>query len=82
MILQVVKVGNSKGLRIPKSILQQYHIGEEVELSSTKQGLLLKPVKNKARTGWSRKFKAMAENRDDKLLIPEFANLADREWEW
>ncbi len=82
MILQVVKVGNSKGLRIPKSILEQYHIEEEVDLSSTKEGLLIKPIKSKARAGWSKKFKEMAANRDDRLLIPEFTNSGDREWQW
>ena len=82
MILQVVKVGNSKGLRIPKSILEQYQIEEKVDLSSTKEGLLIKPIKSKARAGWSKKFKEMAANRDDRLLIPEFTNSGDREWQW
>ena len=82
MILKVVKVGNSKGLRIPKSILEQYHIEEEVDLSSTKDGLLIKPVKSKARAGWSKKFKEMASKRDDKLLIGDFRNSADLEWQW
>lgn len=71
MILQVVKVGNSKGLRIPKRILEQYQIDNEVDISTTKDGLVIKPVKSKARTGWAKKFKAMATNRDDQLLIPD-----------
>lgn len=82
MILQVVKVGNSKGLRIPKSILKQCHIEEEVDVSTTREGLLIKPVKSKARAGWSKKFKEMAANQDDKLLIPEFTNSWDHEWQW
>jgi antitoxin MazE len=82
MILQIVKVGNSKGLRLPKSILEQYHIDKEVDLYSTKDGLLLKPVKNKARAGWAKKFKEMAAHGDDKLLIPEFTNSTDKDWQW
>jgi antitoxin MazE len=69
MILQVVKVGNSKGLRFPKSILEQYQIEDEVDLSPTKDGLLIKPIKSKARVGWSKKFKEMAAKRNDKLLL-------------
>jgi len=82
VLLQIVKVGNSKGLRIPKNILEQYHIEEEVELSPTKNGLLIKPVKSKARAGWSKKFKEMAANRDDKLLMGDFGNSDDKEWQW
>jgi len=82
MILQVVKVGNSKGLRIPKRILEQYQIDNEVDISTTKDGLVIKPVKSKARTGWEKKFKEMAISRDDTLLIPELENSADREWQW
>ncbi|AFM12666.1 AbrB/MazE/SpoVT family DNA-binding domain-containing protein [Turneriella parva] len=82
MILQIVKVGNSKGLRIPKSILEQYHIEDEVDVTSTKDGLLLKPIKSKARAGWAKKFKEMATNRDDRLLMPDFTDAADRDWQW
>lgn len=82
MILRVVKVGNSKGLRIPKSILEQCHIEDEVDITPTKDGLLLKPVKSKARASWAKKFKEMATHRDDKLLIPDFTDTADRDWQW
>lgn len=82
MILQIVKIGNSKGLRLPKSILEQYHIEEEVDIISTKEGLLLQPVKSKARSGWAKKFREMSTNRDDKLLIPDFIDGADRDWQW
>lgn len=82
MILKIVKVGNSRGLRIPKSILEQYHIKEEVDITSTKDGLLLKPVKSKARKGWAEKFKEMAANQDDALLMPDSIDSTDRDWQW
>lgn len=82
MILQIVKVGNSRGLRLPKSILEEYHIEKEVDLRSTKEGLLLRPVRNKARAGWAKKFREMAARGDDKLLIPEGVDATDSEWQW
>ncbi len=82
MIIQIVKVGNSRGLRLPKSILEQYHIDKEVDLRSTKEGLLLKPVKNKAREGWAKKFKSMASHKDDTLLMPDLVDASDKDWKW
>lgn len=82
MILQVVKVGNSRGLRLPKGLLEQYHIDKEVDLSSTKEGLLIKPLKNRARAGWSKKFKEMAAKGHDKLLMPENIDFSDKDWKW
>jgi antitoxin MazE len=77
-----MRVGNSRGLRIPKGLLEQYRIDREVDLQVTKDGLLLKPVKSGARAGWGEKFAAMAKNGDDCHLPPEGIDAADEAWNW
>jgi len=70
MRLAVVSIGNSKGIRIPKTILDKYKIGDSVEVEMREDGIVLKPV-HKPREGWEESFRQMHENGDDRLLIPD-----------
>ncbi len=64
----VVPIGNSKGIRIPKTILEQCHIEKEVILEVENDNIVIKPVKKEVRKNWAQSFKRMKENKDDKLL--------------
>ena len=55
MITQIVKIGNSQGIRIPKIILQESHIGHEVELIAEHEQIIIRTVK-KNRSGWDDAF--------------------------
>jgi antitoxin MazE len=79
MELPVVQIGNSKGIRIPKSILKQYNFEEKVVVDLREEGLLIRP--KKVRDGWAESFKAMAKNGDDQLILGDFKNAFDDE-EW
>ncbi len=80
MEVSIIKIGNSKGIRLPKSLLEKYNIKDKVELIFEKGYLILKPV-NEPRKGWDKAFKAMHENGDDKLLIDDvFDNENFEEW--
>jgi antitoxin MazE len=70
MKVSVIKIGNSKGIRLSKTILEKYSIEEEVELIMEKDAVVIKPVKN-VRDGWGVSFKAMSDNNDDELLIDD-----------
>ncbi|QJW88222.1 AbrB/MazE/SpoVT family DNA-binding domain-containing protein [Spirosoma taeanense] len=70
MRLAVVSIGNSKGIRIPKAILDKYQIRDSVELELREDGLLLKPVRT-PRDGWENSFRQMHENGDDRLPFPD-----------
>ena len=70
MNASVIQIGNSKGIRLPKSVIEKYNIAETVELILQKDQIVLKPVP-KAREGWDKAFKKMRKNGDDKLLLPE-----------
>jgi antitoxin MazE len=82
MKVNVIRIGNSQGIRIPKPILQQCHLGEVVELEVRKGHLAVLPAK-RARSGWAEAFLGMAAERDDALL--DDGALAETSWgraEW
>ncbi|HDZ02974.1 MAG TPA: AbrB/MazE/SpoVT family DNA-binding domain-containing protein [Nitrospirae bacterium] len=80
---KVVRIGNSRGIRIPKVILDQYHINDEVELE-TKEDCVIIKSSHIAREGWEKAFQKMHENQEDILMIDDsIKNEWDvEEWEW
>ena len=84
MRARVIKIGNSRGVRIPKPILAQTGIKDDVEIEINDNQIIIRPV-NDAREGWDAAFSAMAENKDDELLIKdeEMSHFWDEEeWQW
>jgi antitoxin MazE len=80
MDVSVISVGNSKGIRLPKTLLEKYNITDKVELILEKGYIILKP-KAEPRKGWDKAFKAMHENGDDNLLIDDmFEDEKHEEW--
>ena len=80
----IIKIGNSRGIRIPKLLLEQVNLGEEVELEVREGQLVIRPAQG-LRRGWDEQFAKMAQSGDDKLLDAEAIELTtwDRdEWEW
>lgn len=68
MELSVINIGNSKGIRLSKTILEKYSIRDKIELILEKGYIILKP-KVEPRKGWEKAFEKMAKNGDDLLLI-------------
>lgn len=68
MEVSVIKIGNSKGIRLSKTLLDKYNIQDTVEVILEKGQIVIKPL-SKPRKGWEKAFKKMAENGDDSLLI-------------
>ncbi len=82
--MRIAKMGRSRGIRIPKSILGQLGWGEEVEMSVRGDQLVIRSSRP-PRNGWQEQFRRMAERGDDHLLDAEAVNLIDRDdddWEW
>lgn len=82
MLVTVVPIGNSRGIRIPKSVLKQLNIEEKVEMEVHDTEILIRPITRKPREGWSEKFIKMYQNGDDKLFIDDIIELEDFQWEW
>ncbi len=85
MKTHIVRIGNSRGVRIPKPLLEQTGLNGQVEISVREDSLVISPVKKKPREGWEESFSQMAARGDDALL-DEGTPLANRfdedEWEW
>lgn len=67
MLADVVKIGNSKGIRLPATLLKQCGIEAQVELE-VKEGRIIITAKKTPRAGWAAAFKRMHDNKDDELL--------------
>jgi len=68
METSIIKIGNSKGLRLSKTILEKYNIKEKVELILEKGQIILRPIQ-KPRKDWEIEFEKMRSNDDDRLLM-------------
>jgi len=78
----IIQIGNSQGIRIPKPILEQCKLHNEVELEIHKNKLVIRAL-GSPRKGWSEKFAAMAAKGDDALLDADVQSKWDEEeWEW
>ena len=84
MKTNIVQIGNSKGIRLPKSVLEQCHLKDSVELLVEGNVLTVRPI-HAPRSGWSEAFSDMARNNDDKPLDVD-TGLAtewdESEWRW
>lgn len=77
---KIIQIGNSKGLRLSKTILEKYQISDMVEIVLETDQIVIKPVK-KSRAGWDEQFKLMSERNDDILEIPDyFEDEIEEEW--
>jgi antitoxin MazE len=84
MKTRIVPIGNSKGIRIPKLLLEQSGFGDEVEIELQDGTIVIRPA-SQPRQGWDEAFRAMAERGDDALLDPELpvtVEADDQEWQW
>lgn len=84
MKLKIVSIGNSRGVRIPKPLLEQAGIENEVEIEVDGNTLVLRSVKKAPRRGWSQAFAQMAEHGDNQLLDTDRMSTSweQDEWEW
>ncbi len=83
MKVAVARIGNSKGIRIPKAFLKQLKLEDVVELEVEKDRLIIRPAR-KSRKGWGKAFQKMRERGDDAVLDGEIQSTEwdKREWQW
>ena len=81
MKTQIVKIGNSQGVRIPKALLEQTGLSGEVVLEVAASSIVIR-ASRKPREGWEEAFQRMAAESDDVLVDEGFQDLPDETWEW
>jgi antitoxin MazE len=84
MKARIVQIGNSRGVRIPKPIIEQTGLTGEIEMT-VEEGRIVISRADRPRAEWPEAFRAMARNHDDAILDLERAGDTrwdDEEWEW
>ncbi len=61
---RIIKIGNSKGVRIPKPFLLQANLQDDVEILIEEDRIIIRPFRKK-RNGWEAQFETMANLGDD-----------------
>ena len=80
MEISVISIGNSKGIRLNKTLIEKYNIKDTLEVILEKGYIILKP-KSTPRKGWEKAFKKMHDEGEDKLLMPDiFEDENFEEW--
>ncbi len=85
MKTKLKKIGNSKGITLSKTLLEQYQFEDEVEIVAQENGLLIMPAKAKSRDKWDEQFKAAkkAGFKQDQAMLEGFPNSFDKkDWIW
>lgn len=80
----IVKIGNSRGIRIPKILLDQAKLGDEIEVEVQGDKLIVRSVRTR-RHGWDEQFTEMARRGDDRTLFSESTPMSswdEIDWEW
>ena len=79
---RIVRIGNSQGFRVPKALLDQAQLPEDVELYA-EPGRLLVRATRKPREGWAEAARTMRARGADKLLDQVTPTRFDeKEWQW
>jgi antitoxin MazE len=84
MRTNIIRIGNSQGIRIPKILLEQSRLGTEVELEVEDGMIVIRPASH-PREGWGENFRLMAESADDKMIDGDLSGQTEwdeDEWEW
>ena len=80
MEVSVIKIGNSRGIRFSKTMIERYNIKDTVDLILDKGQIIIKPL-TRPRKGWEKAFMEMHQNGDDKLIINDiFEDESLEEW--
>jgi antitoxin MazE len=81
MKTRLVPIGNSRGIRIPKAVLEQCEMTDAVDLSVKGHQIIVTPLRKRPREGWREAAARMASAGDDQLLFPDvFDDDIDSEW--
>lgn len=83
MKAKIVKIGNSRGIRIPKPLIAQAGLKGDVEINVEENRIIISPAE-RPRMGWAEAFHNMASKGDD--ILPDNDLVESRwdeeEWEW
>lgn len=82
MKARLVRIGNSRGVRLPKTIIAQAGLTDEVDLG-VRDGAVVIARASTARSGWANAARQMRQSGEDRLLdAPTPTRFDEKEWQW
>jgi antitoxin MazE len=82
MKTQIIQIGNSQGVRLPKVLLEESGITGDVEIELHTEGILIRNAQ-RPRSRWNEAFRSMAENEDDEMIDGSPATAFEMtQWQW
>ena len=81
MKAQIIRIGNSQGIRIPKTLIEDGKLSGEVELELHEDGILIRSLQ-KPRANWEAAFKTASESDDDHPTGDTRTAFENKEWQW
>jgi antitoxin MazE len=83
MKTELIRIGNSRGVRIPKPLIEQCGLGKTVELRVSNDCLIISSERT-ARQGWEEAFRVAANTTNDELMLEatEPNEFDHKEWRW
>jgi antitoxin MazE len=83
MKTELIRIGNSRGVRIPKPLIEQVGFGDSVDLR-VENGQIVLAKETSPRDGWEQAFRAAESTTRDPLLLKDAApnDFDEKEWNW
>jgi len=82
MKAKLVRIGNSRGIRLPKLLIDQVGLADEIDLE-VREGTIVISASEPTRSGWAAAARSMADRREDAPLDLHVSSpFDDREWKW
>ncbi len=84
MKTRIIKIGNSRGIIIPKAVIDQCGISDQVAIEVENKKITITPVEDDPREGWEEAILAVGGMEDDELLIGDYLEHSwdEEEWQW
>jgi antitoxin MazE len=80
MRTNLIKIGNSKGVRITSNIIKECELGNGIEIKVLDKKVIIEAIRE-PRLDWNNSFEKMHKNKED-VLVNESSNDFDKDWEW
>jgi antitoxin MazE len=82
MKARLVQIGNSRGIRLPKTVLAEAQLDDEVDLKAEPGCIVIRSAK-RPRAGWAEAAQKMRQRNEDRLIdFPGSTRFDREEWEW
>jgi len=82
MKTRIIRIGNSRGIRLPKPLIEEAGLTEEVEVRA-RAGVITIASANRPRSGWEDAARQLRGRDEDEMIAPPTPTRFDEvEWEW